>query len=225
VARALVAVWWLRAGGLVDSTNTPPPADRPRFWIRTADAVSGVSELLLQEAPPADQDGGFFVGGGVRNIFHPHNRIFTIDHFGADTGLAPTPALPPAVPRPPALSAPGAWIPSRGERVVLYGANGMMGPETVKSLRQAPNARPVLATDVGAPVRQPCMHARCGHARLRCHPCALLHGIACSVTGRGPLALPLPRDAGGSRPDRAPCRTGRAGDTLRRGRRLIPRGR
>ena len=134
-----------RLGALVKSgAGAPSLAQRPRFWVRTADAVSGLVDLLTAEPPPA-ADQGFFTGGGTKNIFHPHRRIFTINHYGADNGGAPTPPVPPIL--PPQDRAPLA----KGERVVLFGANGLMGPETVKALRDSQEERqyPVLVTDVG----------------------------------------------------------------------------
>lgn len=140
-----IAIAVARIGTLVNPALVPQPA-RPRFWSKLEDAAQGVVDLLTA-AQPSPANEGFFVGGGTSNMFHPHNRIFTIDHF-CDNHEGGRPALP----LPPIRAPTGAAAPAAGNRVVLFGANGMMGPETVNALRSSPGARPVLVTDVGSPL-------------------------------------------------------------------------
>ena len=60
-----IAVAVARIGDLVESST--PLTERPRFWVRKADAVSGLVELVTAAPPPAE-DQGFFVGGGTANM-------------------------------------------------------------------------------------------------------------------------------------------------------------
>jgi|EP01046_Picozoa_sp_COSAG06_P037571 nucleoside-diphosphate-sugar epimerase len=134
-----------RLGEPLDDPDSVPLASRPRFWTATKTAVEAVSAMLFEQPPPpgaGDGNSGFFVGGGVANMFHPHRRIFTIAHVvDAEPGGLPPPPVLEIVPV-------GTKAPATGDRVVLYGANGMMGPQTVLALRDEHKVR---VTDISSP--------------------------------------------------------------------------
>jgi nucleoside-diphosphate-sugar epimerase len=141
---AAIRVAVARLGAPLDP-DAIPVSDRPRYWVDLSSAVEQITTLLFSRPPPPEAgngNSGFFVGGGISNMYHPHRQIFTISHHvAAELGGAEPPALPPIVPA-------GMKAPSVGNRVVLYGANGMMGPETVVALR---DSYKVLVTDVASP--------------------------------------------------------------------------
>lgn len=99
---AAIPIAIARIGAPVDDLTATPLADRPRYWVATQSAIDQVTSLLFQLPPPPEAgngNSGFFIGGGVANMYHPHRQNFAISHAVDQElgGLEPLP-LPPIVP-------------------------------------------------------------------------------------------------------------------------------